>query len=74
VTLCLEQTQLPLTTPPAQDECLQTLQTLTPLFQSHPTMFSIESAFPHSQIDSTTLLLHLTLPFLDTFTFGNTEN
>ena len=74
MTLCLEQTQLPLTTPPAQDECLQTLQTLTPLFQSHPTMFSIESAFPHSQIDSTTLLLHLTLSFLDTFTLGNTEN
>ena len=49
-------------------------KTLTPLFQSHPTMFSIESAFPYSQFDSTTLLLHLTIPFLDTFTFGNTEN
>jgi hypothetical protein len=74
VTLCLEQNQLLLTTPPAQDECLQTLQTMTPLFQSHPIMFSIESAFPHLQFDSTTLLLHMTLPFLDTFTFGNTEN
>jgi hypothetical protein len=35
---------------------------LSPLFQSHPIMFSIESAFPHLQFDSTTLLLHLTVP------------